>query len=161
MSFYLIVRGPAGVGKTTVAKKLATKLKAVYISFDKIREKHGIGLSEKQRIKANNVTIPLALKKLQSGKIVVFDGVFYHSSQLRHLITALPFQHFVFTLTASVEEVVKRDAKRRGKGRMGKIKVRSFYPVVAKFKPGIIINTSGKPPVQVVSEILNCLPPVR
>ncbi len=158
MSFYIIIRGPAGVGKTTIAKKLAEKLKAVYVSFDKIRKQHGIGLSEKQRIKANEVAIPFALKKLQEGKIVVFDGVFYHCSQLRHLISSLKFLPFVFTLTAPVEDIVKRDSKRKGKAKMGERKVRGFYPVVARFEPGILIKTSGKTTVQVVNEILQSLP---
>lgn len=153
MSFYIVIRGPAGIGKTAVAKKLAHKLKAVYVSFDKIREKHGIGLSEKQRIKANAVAVPQALKALRHGKIVVFDGVFYHRSQLAHLTSALHFPYFVFTLAASVEEVVKRDAKRRGKAKLGKKKVRDFYQVVAKFKPGIVINTSGKTVERIISEI--------
>ncbi len=153
MSFYVIIRGPAGVGKTAVAKKLAKKLNAVYISFDQIREKHGIGLSEKQRIKANEIAIPLATKKLSAGKIVIFDGVFYHPSQLKHLVAALKFSYFVFTLTAPVEEVVLRDAKRKGKAKMGERKIRDFYPVVAKFKPGIVINTSGKSAGQIVDKI--------
>ena len=158
MSLYVIIRGPAGVGKTTVAKKLARKLKAVYISFDRIRARHGIGLSEKQRIKANEVAIPLAAKKLAAEKIVIFDGVFYHRSQLAHLISSLKFPHFVFTLAATVGEVVRRDAKRKGKAKMGERKVRGFYPVVAKFKPGIIIDTSGKILAQVVDEIFCRLP---
>ncbi len=158
MSFYLIIRGPAGVGKTTIAKKLAKKLNAGYVSFDQIREVHGIGLSEKQRIKVNEVAIPLAAKKLSSGKIVVFDGVFYHPSQLKHLVAALKFPHFVFSLTAPVEEVIRRDAKRKGKSKMGAKKTRGFYPVVAKFKPGIVIDTSGKTAAQIMREILLLLP---
>ncbi|MDD4111129.1 MAG: (d)CMP kinase [Clostridia bacterium] len=40
MSYYIIIRGPAGVGKTTIAKNLQDKLGADYISFDEILEKY-------------------------------------------------------------------------------------------------------------------------
>lgn len=157
MSFYIIIRGPAGIGKTTVAKLLARRLHAFCISFDDIRTRHGIGLSEKQRIKANEVAIPIAKKKMLHGIPVIFDGVFYHSSQLKHLQKNLPYPGFVFSLSGSVNDVVARDTKRRGKAKLGRSKISNFYPVVAKFKPGTIIYTSGKTPKEIAEELLRKL----
>jgi len=42
MSYFIIIRGPAGVGKTTIAKKLAARLGETYISFDKIMREKGL-----------------------------------------------------------------------------------------------------------------------
>ncbi len=64
MTYYIIIRGPAAGGKTTISKKLAAKLHAHYISFDKIRERTGLGFSEEDRIKANEVALPEAKEKL-------------------------------------------------------------------------------------------------
>lgn len=157
MSFYVVIRGPAGIGKTTVAKLLARRLHASFISFDKIRVRHAIGLSEKQRIKANEIGIPLARKKLLNGIPVVFDGVFYHASQLKHLKKNLHYPCIVFSLAAPVSTVVARDAKRRGKAKLGKRKISNFYPAVAKFQPGIVINTLGKTARKIVEEILRII----
>jgi shikimate kinase len=34
MEYFVIIRGPLGVGKTTIAKRLAKQLNAKYISID-------------------------------------------------------------------------------------------------------------------------------
>jgi len=36
MSYLVIIRGPLGVGKTTIAKKLTVRLEGKYFSVDKI-----------------------------------------------------------------------------------------------------------------------------
>ena len=36
MNYFIIIRGPLGIGKTTIAKKLKKILKAEYISMDEI-----------------------------------------------------------------------------------------------------------------------------
>ncbi len=38
MSFYVIIRGPLGCGKSTISKELAKKLKAKYFSVDDLVE---------------------------------------------------------------------------------------------------------------------------
>ena len=40
MEYCIIIRGPAGVGKTTIAKELARNLDADYFSFDEIMEEN-------------------------------------------------------------------------------------------------------------------------
>ena len=40
MSYYIIIRGPAGCGKSTISKILKEKLNAFYISFDEVVEKY-------------------------------------------------------------------------------------------------------------------------
>lgn len=151
MSYYVIIRGPAGVGKTTIARQLTKELKATYISFDQIREKHGIDLSEKGRIQANNKAIPEARKSMVKGKPVVFDGVFYHKSQVEHLTKALQYKHVVFSLKASLQECLERHRKR--KSEISEKSVRDVYKLVAAFDCGIVIKTSEKSVKKCVNEI--------
>ena len=40
MSYYIIVRGPAGVGKSVVARKLSRNLNAYHVLFDRIMRKN-------------------------------------------------------------------------------------------------------------------------
>lgn len=42
MSFYVIVRGPLGCGKSTIAEKLSKILKAEYFAVDRVLDKHGL-----------------------------------------------------------------------------------------------------------------------
>ena len=51
---FVIIRGPAGVGKSTIAKAIAKKLGALYISFDEILSKHNLDIIEGDGISAEN-----------------------------------------------------------------------------------------------------------
>jgi len=120
MGFFVIIRGPLGCGKSTIAEKLAKILKAKYISIDKVLEKHKldkVGPDEEcipaaNFIKANGFVLPVIKKFLQQSKIVIFDACFYHKEPIDHLIQSLPYDHFVFTLKAPVEVCIERDRKR-------------------------------------------------
>ncbi len=79
MEYCIIIRGPAGVGKTTIAKELARDLNAHYISFDETMEINkldtivGDGIPSKNFIKANEIILDL----IKNKKGVVLDGCFY------------------------------------------------------------------------------------
>ena len=164
MSFFVIIRGPAGIGKTTIAKRLAKKLKGSRISFDKIMEKHkldkieGTCIREPQFVQANEITISRAKKKLSKGKAVFFDGCFYHKSQIRHLIKNLRYPHFAFTLKADVQTCIARD-KKRGKNKIGAQRIKAVYNLVSRSDYGIVINVSNKTEKEVLKKIISYLPP--
>src|SRR3989338_4884127 len=107
--YYIIVRGPAASGKSTVSRKLAEHLNAHYIELDKVREKHKLRSRERERIKANHIIIPEIRKHLDKGGLVVIDDVFYKKGPLNHLIENLPYEHFFFTLKAPLEVVLERN----------------------------------------------------
>lgn len=160
MAYYIIIRGPAGVGKSTVAGRLAKRLKGIHISFDKIMHDNrldkieGSGISENNFIKANEIAIPKATKNILKGKIVVFDGCFYHKSQLEHLVKNLQYSHFDFTLKAPLEECILRDGKRSKNIRIGEKSIKDVYRLVSKFDYGNIIKTHNKTLDEIVKEIL-------
>ena len=46
MSYIIIIRGPLGVGKSTVSKELAKKLKGRHIPIDKVLEENNLERKE-------------------------------------------------------------------------------------------------------------------
>ena len=42
MNYYIIIRGPLGIGKSTIAISLAKELNAEHISMDKVLEENGL-----------------------------------------------------------------------------------------------------------------------
>jgi shikimate kinase len=146
MNFFIIIRGPLGVGKTTISKLLAQKLNATYFSVDQILEENKLDfidkkigcISEKNFFKVNQIIIDNILK---NNKTAVIDGNFYYQNQIKDLIKNIPFKSFVFTLMAPVELCLKRDTKRLLPH--GKQATLAVYNLVAKFEYGETINVSN------------------
>ena len=164
MCYYIIIRGPLGVGKSTIARRLAKLLSAKYISMDLVLEKHGLDkvshyeecIPVKNFIKANNIMLPEAKAKLNAGKIVVFDGCFYHRKQIQHILGSLSSLHYVFTLKAPLKVCIARDSKR--KKSLGKGAAAAVHHLVSRFNYGVVIDTNKKNASQTIKEILAYLP---
>lgn len=162
MSFYVIIRGPLGCGKSTIAKEIAKKLKAEYINIDKILDEHHLTneweegyISQKSFLKANAIVIPQVKKCLKRGVPVVFDGNFYWKSQIDDVIKRLDFPHHVFTLKAPLKVCIGRDHSR--KRPHGEDAVRAVYKKAAAFDYGIVIDVN-RPINTCIQEIISyCL----
>lgn len=117
MNYLVIIRGPLGVGKTTISKLLAQKLPAKYFSVDQILEENKLDVVDekigcipsKNFLKVNQIIIQDIIKNNQS---VVIDGNFYYQNQIENLIQNVSFKTFVFTLTAPLEICIQRDSQR-------------------------------------------------
>lgn len=163
MSYFIIIRGPLGCGKTAISKRLSEILNAEYISVDKILEENNLDkvgpeeetISAENFIKANEMILPRVKETLQNGKIVIFDGNFQHKEALEHLIDNLPFQHFVFTLHAPVEVCIDRDKNRIQS--YGEDSVRALHMLVSRFEYGTVIDVT-KSLDESVAQILGYLP---
>lgn len=158
MTYYIIIRGPLGIGKSTIAKSLAKNIKAEYIAYDRILDKHNLTkdkedgyISQKSFLKANEIIAPKAKRFLDKGKSVVFDGNFYWKSQIEDLISKLNYPHYVFTLKAPLKVCIKRD-KERIKTH-GKDAAEAVYRKSIEFEYGTIINTENKSVKEIVNEI--------
>ena len=119
MSYLVIIRGPLGVGKTTIAKKLTNKLKGEYFSVDKILEKYKLGhdiedgnISQKSFLKTNEILAPQAKKFLDKNIPVIFDGNFYWLSHIEDLVQKLNVKNYIFTLHAPLNTCIQRDKDR-------------------------------------------------
>lgn len=155
MSYCIIIRGPAGVGKTTISKELSNCIGADYISFDEIMNLNkldtivGDGIPSENFVKANEIVIDMIKDKTK----VVFDGCFYRKEQIDHLLKNIKSEVIIFTLDATLDECLKRNKYRTNA--LSDENIKQVYLLVAEIKIGISINTFGKTSKQVVLELLN------
>jgi adenylate kinase family enzyme len=159
MSYYLIIRGPLGCGKTTIAKKLAKTLPAKYFDIDKILLDNNLindqeqgYISQRSLIKVNEILAVVAEKFIKKGKPIIFDGNFYWQAVLQDLIRRLNFPHYVFTLKVPVEVCLERDKKR--KSPLGQDAVEVVYKKTNEFDYGINIDAT-KSEEEIIKEIAN------
>jgi len=162
MSFFIIIRGPLGCGKSTIAQRIAKKIKAEYFSIDKILDEHDLGkdrekgyTSQKSFIKANEIAVKKVKTVLAKGTPVVFDGNFYWKSQIEDLIERLDFKHFVFTLKAPLKVCIERDIQ-RGETH-GADAARAVYKKATEFDYGTVIDIN-RPLKDCIKDILSYLP---
>ena len=120
MSYYIIIRGPLGCGKSTISEELSKRINGKHIAMDRvvdnpklvIREKEEGYISQKNFIQANEIACKEVTQLLKKDRPVIFDGNFYWKSQVEDLISRLDFPHYVFTLKAPLEVCIKRDSER-------------------------------------------------
>jgi tRNA uridine 5-carbamoylmethylation protein Kti12 len=162
MAYYIIIRGPLGVGKSTIAQALTKRLRASYISVDDVLAENGLDvrgnrpcIPAENFIKADHIVLAAAKAALKNGKIVIFDGCFYHKEQIDDLERNLSGKHFVLTLKAPLELCVKRDSKREKP--CGEAAAKAVHALVSRFDYGIIMDTKGKTAGQCVEEMLSHL----
>jgi len=159
MKYFIIIRGPAGVGKSTIAQELAKKLNAYYISFDQILLDNKLDIVEgdciqvDKFIKANDIILPKVMQILEN-QIIIFDGCFYHLQQIHDLQSRIPAKSIVINLKASLAKCLARDASRSGNNAMGGQRIKDVYKLVSKFDCGIDIMTDGRSVEEIVKEIV-------
>lgn len=146
MPYLIIIRGPLGIGKTTISKLLSEKLNADYFSIDEILKQNRLDvideeidcIPEDNFLKVNQIIIQ---NISQSNKSIIIDGNFYYQNQLEDLIKNIHLKPFVFTLTAPLETCLKRDSQRSTS--LGIDATTTVYNLVSKFKFGEIIDVSN------------------
>ena len=84
MKYFVIIRGPLGVGKTTISKILAKELQADYLSLDQIIDDHKLvpensdGIPLESFLQANKIIATIAKN---SNNSIIIDGCFYYQEQ--------------------------------------------------------------------------------
>ncbi|HBR80207.1 TPA: hypothetical protein DEA21_00945 [Candidatus Uhrbacteria bacterium] len=153
MKKIIVIRGPLGVGKTTVAKLLAKKLDAEYLSVDKIIDDHNLVVSEgilvENFLKANQIIIDLIDEQ---EKTFIIDGCFYYSEQIEYLKQRFGESLRIFSLVSDVETCFDRDAKREVF--YGEASTRFVHEITSKVKAGVEIDNSGLTVEETVGRIL-------
>src|SRR3989338_3187247 len=156
----IIIRGPLGIGKSTVAKAVAARIESLYISVDQIlmknkleRTSDGEGIPLANFLKANEVILEEARQAHASGQPVVIDGNFYHQEQLEQLFHALGDEAVVITLRASVETCLVRDAAREKP--YGEDPTRVVHMFVSRFDYGTILDTENQTVEETIQAVMN------
>ena len=149
-----IIRGPLGVGKTTISKLLAEKLGAEYLSLDKIMEERKLdqaegGIPVENFLKANEIAFEMMCA---SDKSFILDGCFYYQEQIDDLKEKLKDDIQIFSLMSNVETCIERDAKREKV--YGEDSARYVHMVTAKVKEGEEIQSDGLSVEETVERIL-------
>jgi hypothetical protein len=160
MSYYVIVRGPLGVGKTAVSSALADALGAHRISIDAILDRPGLEewedgrITERSFLRVNELAVSEAEPVLRRGTPVVFDGNFYYRSQIEDLVGRLDFPHAAFTLQASLSDCIERDRGRPVS--YGEEAAAEVFALVSGVTYGVDVD-ARRPVPAVVAEILRRL----
>lgn len=155
---FIIIRGPAGVGKTTVASLLAGTLAGVRIGVDDVLAVNGLDkvvggcVPLENCMQANRLLLPKARSLLKEGRLVVIDGCFYHKDQLSWLLNRLQGPRLVVTLTAGLADCIKRNRERDDP--LPDEAVREVYSLVRQvdFTKNVVVRAYGHP--QEVADIL-------
>lgn len=162
MSYYIIIRGPLGSGKSTISNELCKKLHVEHISIDNVLDEYNLTkdkeegyISQKSFKKVNEIIVPKIKEMLSKGKSIVIDGNFYWKSSIDDLIKRLKYPHYVFTLKAPVEVCIERNVQ-RGKTH-GEINVRVVHKKSTEFTYGVVIDMM-QPFEKTIKEIISYLP---
>ena len=162
MTYYIIIRGPLGSGKSTISSKLSKKLHAEHFSIDRVLDEYSLTkdkeegyISQKSFKKANELIFPKIKKTLDNGKIAIIDGNFYWKSQVEDLMERLKYPHYVFTLNAPVDVCINRDSKRENPH--GECAARVVHKKSTEFAHGHVIDVTKSLEAE-LKEILSYLP---
>jgi tRNA uridine 5-carbamoylmethylation protein Kti12 len=154
--YYLILRGPLGSGKSTVAEALAKAVRGRVIHLDGLADKNWDGGSARMYLRGNVALERKARPLLAQGIPVIFDGCFYWKSQIRDLEARLPFPHESFTLKVPLSVCIERDHW-RSPTPSGPVQAGIVYRKVNRFDWGFPIDGLQSVALQVRS-ILSRLP---
>jgi predicted kinase len=154
--YYLILRGPLGSGKSTVAEALAKAVRGRVIHLDGLADKNWDGGSARMYLRGNVALERKARPLLAQGIPVIFDGCFYWKSQIRDLEARLPFPHESFTLKVPLSVCIER-AHWRSPTPSGPVQAGIVYRKVNRFDWGFPIDGLQSVALQVRS-ILSRLP---
>ncbi len=153
----VLIRGPLGVGKSTVAKAVAEELGASYVSIDGVLEELKLDTADENGIPLVNFLAANAhvVEKMRSDINTVIDGNFYHKEQVDDFVTRFGDDVRIITLKAPVEVCIERDTQRSRS--YGEDAARAVHAMVSAFDAGTVIDTSKKKTEEVVAEIRRSL----
>lgn len=156
MSFLVIIRGPLGIGKSVVSRRISEIFRAEYISIDDLLDEHGLWNTGElaEFLAANRFAIEVAGTALRKRRPVIVDGNFYWEAQIQDLLAHLKVPSFVFTLAAPLEVCIQRDAGRRSPH--GAESARAVYAKATEFAYGSVVDASGTVE-EVVQDLLSRL----
>ncbi len=164
MSYVILIRGPLGVGKSTIGAAVAEELQAHRISVDTVMRQHGLDQTDPEEgfipadnvLETNKIILPEIQAQLSQKRSVVLDGCFYHKEQILDLEEKISEDVFTITLRAPIEVCIERDAGR--KKSYGKDAATVVHAFVSRFNYGTVIDNSKQTVEQTVQEVLSLLP---
>jgi len=158
----IIIRGPLGVGKSTVARAVAENIGGIYISVDQVLEEYGLdkasdgeGIPLENFLKANELLLQETKQARKEGKPLIVDGNFYHKEQIEQLVQALGNETIAITLKAPVETCLVRDAGREKP--YGEDATRVVHMFVSAFDFGTVIDTENQTMSETIQAVMDII----
>jgi len=148
--YYLILRGPLGSGKSTVAEALAIAIRGKVVHLDGLADRNWDGGSARMFLRGNVALERRARPLLAKGIPVIFEGCFYWKSQIRDLEDRLPFPHETFTLKVPLSVCIERD-RQRSLTPSGPVQASIVFRKVSRFDWGVPIDGLQSVALQVES----------
>ena len=148
--YYVILRGPLGSGKSTVAESLASAVHGIVVHLDGLADRKWDGGSARMYLNGNVALERKARPILARGIPVIFDGCFYWKSQIRDLEARLPYPHQTFTLKVPLSVCIERD-RQRSPTPSGPLQAGIVFRKVNRFERGIPIDGLQSEALQVKS----------
>jgi cytidylate kinase len=149
----VLIRGPLGVGKSTIAKELAEKIDAEYLSLDKIIDDNNLsgedGIPLENFLKSNEIILKIVS---DSEKSFVIDDCYYYQEQIDDLQEKLGNKIMIFSLVSDVQTCIERDSAR--KKVYGEDSARFVHMITSKVKSGHEIDNANLSVAEAVEMIL-------
>ena len=160
MKQLVVIRGPLGVGKTTVAREVASVLGGTYLSVDEILHANGLDVVEgdiplENFLRANQILLSMIADAFSQGWPAIVDGNFYHRAQVEDLLSHISDPCEVFTLKATLQTCIARDRSRII--RYVEEATAAVFQLVSAFDYGHVINTEHLTVNETVDTILASL----
>ena len=154
----IVIRGPSGVGKTSVALRLSDYIHAEYFSFDEVMKLHELDADVEgiipiaNFIKANEIIFSEI--KTTAADVCILDCSLYHKEHLEDIQKRADescITMSVFTMDASLVVCQKRNSTSRTAKPNEKIE--KIHSAVHALITGIVVPTRDKTVRDIVGEI--------
>jgi len=158
----IIIRGPLGVGKSTISMQLATLLPGLYIPLDDVVNRLGLDtvppdaecIPVENFLAALDDVLPQIERSMAQGTSVIVDACFYHKEMIEFLEQHFPGKTAVFTLDAPIDVCITRD-RERDKSH-GEDSARAVHYLVSRFSAGTRIDAT-QPKEATIAKIIALL----
>lgn len=152
----ILIRGPLGVGKSTIAEKLANDIHAEYVSLDKLLKDNDLegtdGIPLENFLKSNKILFDIINTSKNS---FIIDGCYYYQEQIDDLQRMFNNKIIIFSLVTTVENCIKRDSKRETV--YGEDAARFVHRVTTKIKAGYEIDNSDLTVQETINNITDLM----
>jgi|CXWL01.1.fsa_nt_gi cytidylate kinase len=152
----IIIRGPAGVGKSTVANLLHSKIpNSAKIDVDLIKRMISEDSSVIRTNIAHSVSFSFAKELINNHYNIIIEEVFRddHYFDVRKVFVESDYKCVTFFLSASLETLIQRDSDRKTKTK-GKETISNLNKEILPRKNEIVINTEQLSIEEVVHNIM-------
>jgi len=162
MKRIIIIRGPAGIGKSTVGKLLKKKLgDSLLFNIDNICSNMVGGHPKKTKVRYASYELCYLAAKKTPTKNLIFERLFYDQKDIDYIVklfSKLKYKVKIITLKASLPKLIKQDSKREGVLGSEDIKRLHSYFVKSDVKTtGKIIEVRNKSAKRIADEISDYL----